>query len=175
MTIRRRGSESAHVQKWLLNLVIFCLSVVIIGFIFSMVSRYTSNRTKVDLATTGKFELTPEDLLLEKPFLNIKVEVLNGCGVNGLAHKFSNYLRKEGFDVLYVGNADRLNYTKTLILNRSSDIKKCNEVIKALKLDKTRMVNRPRSGYRVDVSIILGKDYKDLAVYKDVLSISEEF
>jgi len=176
MKKRKRDSLSgSEVQKWLLNLVIFCLTVVVVGFIFSMISKYTSNKDKINLSTIDEIYGSPEDLIGYKRFLDTKVEVLNGCGVNGLAHKFSNFLRKEGFDVLYIGNADRMNYSRTLVIDRGGDSKKLAEFLKVMKLDRSRVVPRKSSDYNIDISIILGRDYKDLPVYNDVLSISEEF
>src|SRR5690606_27161836 len=51
----------------------------------------------------------------------IRVEVLNGAGVAGLARRVTEELRAEGFDVVYYGNAGSLTRDSTTILDRSGD------------------------------------------------------
>ncbi len=34
----------------------------------------------------------------------VQLEVLNGCGTSGIADKFTDYLRKQNFDVVQIGN-----------------------------------------------------------------------
>ena len=50
----------------------------------------------------------------------IKVEVLNGTGVRGLAQTVSIRLLDLGFDVVAIENADHFNYQATHIVERSS-------------------------------------------------------
>ncbi|MDR2258366.1 MAG: LCP family protein, partial [Treponema sp.] len=47
------------------------------------------------------------------------VEILNGTTVNGLAGRTAELLRGFGYDVISIGNADRNNYEKTEIIDRS--------------------------------------------------------
>jgi anionic cell wall polymer biosynthesis LytR-Cps2A-Psr (LCP) family protein len=49
------------------------------------------------------------------------VEVLNGTAVNGLAGRTAELLRSFGFDVISIGNADRGDYEKTAIVDRSGN------------------------------------------------------
>jgi hypothetical protein len=41
---------------------------------------------------------------IEKPSEIIQVEVLNGCGVTGVADRFTDFLRSEKFDVVKTDN-----------------------------------------------------------------------
>jgi len=164
--IRRTGNPD--IQKWLLNIVIFCLAVVIIGFMFS-----TGNRL---LKNTEKIELSRVDEATQKvqKFSYITVEVLNGCGVTGLAQKFTNYLRQQGFDVVYTGNADHMDYESTHIIQRSAQAEKDESLLKALELEEGRLIKDAQSTPHVDYTIILGKDYNQLDVYSAVLDIKEK-
>ena len=56
------------------------------------------------------------------------MEVLNGSGVGGVAQKFTNYIRQNGFDVIYTGNADRSDYDKTVLIARTADGQKLYDV-----------------------------------------------
>jgi hypothetical protein len=50
-----------------------------------------------------------------------KVEVLNGCGIEGAAGKVADYLRSTNFDIKSVGNAQTWNYPFTMVISRTLD------------------------------------------------------
>ena len=163
----RKKVNSPDVQKWLLNMAIFCLSIVIIGFIFSMSKRVVSNKSKIYLSQSVTV------LPSEKPYSYIVVEVLNGCGISGLAQKFTNYLRQQGIDVIYTGNADRMNYERTHLIERANVPEKSKEVLNILMFDSSRTIHEVNPSLHVDLTLLLGKDYKDLPVYLKILDIGE--
>jgi len=155
-------------QKWLLNVAIFCLSVVIVGFIFSMGGRFLDNTDKIQLSQS--MDAPPP----EPEFSYIVVEVLNGCGTSGVAQKFTNYLRQAGIDVIYTGNADRMDYALTHVVQRAEATEKTQEILTILELDASRIVLETNAIRHVDLSIILGKDFQTLPVYSKVLEIREQ-
>lgn len=155
------------IQKWLLNLAIFSLSIVIVGFIFSMGKRLVQNPDKVVLSQVN--EVVPGNI----PYQRIVVEVLNGCGVPGIAQKFTNLLRSEGFDVIYTGNADRMTYNYTQLIERVEAPDKVNEVNKVLQLHPQCVTKSIDLSLHVDLTLIIGKDYSRLPVYSRVLDIRE--
>lgn len=100
-------------------------------------------------------------------YRKIKIEVLNGCGVDDLARDTSRFLRKKGFDVIYFGNAaERQN--KTVVVDKLSlEVKWGRIVGRALgvktissNIDSTRLVH---------TVIILGMDY-DQVLPKKILN-----
>ena len=53
----------------------------------------------------------------------IQMDVLNGCGVSGVADRFTDYLRAHGFDVVELGNYKingQINYNidETFVIDR---------------------------------------------------------
>ena len=84
------------------------------------------------------------------------VEVLNGCGVSGVADKVAAKLRGEDFDVMFVGNADDFNYEETLIVDRSGACSKAITVARALEVEN--VVQQVRESFFVDVSVVIGSD-----------------
>ena len=145
------------------------MSVVIVGFIFSMGKRLVQNPDKVVLSQVS--EVIPGS----GPYQGIVIEVLNGCGTPGLAQKFTNYLRSEGFDVIYTGNADRMDYSNTLLIERVDNSDKTEEVNAALALHPKRVNVNHDLSLHVDLTLILGKDYNRLPVYDKVLALREIF
>ncbi len=87
-----------------------------------------------------------------------KVEVLNASGRSGLARDVTERLRAAGFDVVYYGNAERGTPDTTLVLARRGDDGAARRVASALGVD--RVDSRAAPGRMVDVSVVLGKDWK---------------
>jgi len=94
----------------------------------------------------------------------IKVEVLNGCGVNGLARRVSDFLRTEGFDVVNGngGNAESFGFVESIVVDRVGDISKAEKVAKVLGVGNClRQVDM--DPYRIEeVTVIIGRDYRKL-------------
>jgi hypothetical protein len=164
---KKTNVNNPDIQKWFLNLAIFSLSIVIVGFIFSMGKRLVQNPDKVVLSQVN--EVIPDTV----PYQGIVIEVLNGCGIPGLAQKFTNFLRSEGFDVIYTGNAARTDYSSTQLIERVDDSEKTSEVNGVLMLHPQRLSSDIDPSLHVDLTLILGKDYNRLPVYDKVLALRE--
>ena len=87
----------------------------------------------------------------------IIVEVLNGSGRSGLARLGTRRLRRMGLDVVYFGNADSVVDSTQIVLRRGGAAVAA-QVRQAL---GTGVIgSKPDSLRRVDVSVILGPDYR---------------
>lgn len=159
--------RNPDIQRYFLNLAIFSLAVVILGFIFSMGKRMIQNPDKVVLSQVDSV------IPAEQAYADIVLEVLNGCGTAGLAQKFTNYLRSQGFDVIYTGNADHMNYPHTLLIERADVPEKTEEVNEVLGLHAKRVSAELDPSLHVDMTLILGNDYSRLPVYDRVLALRE--
>jgi len=92
----------------------------------------------------------------------IKVEVLNGCGVPKLARQAEDYLRGEGFDVVKTDNARSFDFPETIVIARDTVVTYANRVAKALFVENN-VIQQINRDLLLDVTVILGKDYKKLA------------
>lgn len=92
----------------------------------------------------------------------VKVEVLNGSGIGGLAAKITAVLENEGFAVVNTGNADHFNYEDSLVIAREEFVDKARAV--ALFVPGSSMLHQYDPEGRVDVTVIIGRNYAD---YKD--------
>ena len=100
-------------------------------------------------------------------YKNIKVEVLNGCGIQNLARITTDYLRSKGFDVINYDNASE-EQMRTAVIDRLSPEKKwANMVAEALEVDLTSAVID--SNLCIHALVLLGKDYKNV-LPKKILS-----
>jgi hypothetical protein len=91
-----------------------------------------------------------------RPPERIIVEVLNGTRRQGAARAATRLLRRQGLDVVFLGNADSLSEL-TQVLVRRGDPGKAHYVLTALGEGKLRIETDTLR--RVDVSVILGDDF----------------
>jgi hypothetical protein len=87
----------------------------------------------------------------------VVAEVMNGSGRQGLARVATRMLRREGIDVVLLGNADSV-VGATRILVRRGERSRGDAVRAAL---GTGIVTaRPDTLRRVDVTVVLGRDFR---------------
>jgi hypothetical protein len=87
----------------------------------------------------------------------VLVEVLNASGVPGLAREGTRHLRQQGLDVVFFGNADQ-TVDSTRVLVRRGDGSAGARVARALGLGAVSRVEDTLR--RVDVTVLLGRDYR---------------
>jgi LCP family protein required for cell wall assembly len=85
----------------------------------------------------------------------IRVRVLNGTDVSGLASKAAGLLEENGYDVLETGNAEQKSDT-TLILDHRGQSRRAERVSSVLGGGVISVV--PDGGNQADVTVILGRD-----------------
>ncbi|MFV9568710.1 LCP family protein [Thermoanaerobacter mathranii] len=88
---------------------------------------------------------------------NIKIEILNGAGIPGLATKYAEILKNEGFNVVKIGNVVGMTFNSSRVYART-DEEKAKKVAKALFITNVEKDISP--DVKVDVTVILGKDKK---------------
>ena len=134
--------------------------------------------------TIGGLVQPSEGALMDKVFT---VEILNGTSVNGLAGRTAELYRNFGYEIISVGNADRNDYDKTIIIDRSGledMVTAFGEVIRCYNINyapavlaqtetepSTSLTTSEWSGevsrapnvesfeYQPDLTLIIGKDF----------------
>lgn len=89
----------------------------------------------------------------------VVVEVLNGSGVRGLARRATRVLRGRGIDVVDYGNAAEPAESTVVILQRG-ERSAAERVVRVLGLGAIREGGDTLR--RVDVTVVLGSDYRPL-------------
>jgi LCP family protein required for cell wall assembly len=87
------------------------------------------------------------------------VEVWNASNQPNAARAMVQFLREKGFDVVRYGNFSG-RQSQTLVIDRSGDLRPAQAVAGALRALTPDVVSRPEPQLQVDVSVILGNDYK---------------
>lgn len=91
----------------------------------------------------------------------IQVEVLNGCGVTGVGDGLTDVLRSKGIDVVKTGNYRSFDIENTFIVDRLGKIETAYRVADSLNLDKRFIITEKNKSYFLDLTIVIGKDYKN--------------
>lgn len=91
----------------------------------------------------------------------LRVELLNGTGVAGIAEDARGALVKLGVDVVSVGNAERFDYSESILVarERGTDVRLLGEMIRC-----GHVVDQLDKAATADASLILGADYRSLAL-----------
>ena len=158
----------------IINSSIVVLSVLIIGFIISFSKKYPTGNIPIEITFPDTQSETPraaEEIYKQNPILeSIDVEILNGCGERGVANIFADFLRSKQVDVVRAENADHFNYNTTLIIQRTENLEGLKRVADALGYDindKSRILIQPNSSIDVDITLIVGKDFKSTGAFKN--------
>ena len=133
-----------------LNSIILLLGILIVFLSFSLVNRLSGNSPDQKIDNSGTASAV------------IQVEVLNGCGVSGVAEKFTDFLRKEKFDVVQMGNYISFDIDKSLVIDRAGNRANAEKVAAALGIDLKNVIMQKNENSFLDVSVVIGKDYKKL-------------
>jgi hypothetical protein len=92
----------------------------------------------------------------------IQLEVLNGCGVPGIATRFTDQLRGHGFDVVETGNFDHFNLSKSIVISRSGQMDNAIKVARALGISEEQVLREQSPDFYLDVTLVIGSDYESL-------------
>jgi anionic cell wall polymer biosynthesis LytR-Cps2A-Psr (LCP) family protein len=89
----------------------------------------------------------------------VKIEVLNGSGIDGLASEVAALLEQEGFQVVRKGNADHFDYKESQVIALGEIVDKARAV--ALYIPGSSMLHRYDPEAEVDVTVIIGSNYSE--------------
>lgn len=132
----------------LLNTAIFLLAGVIIYLSYSIYIKLANKEVPAEAVNNSGI---PSEI--------IQCDVRNGCGVNGVADRFTDYLRANNFDVVNIGNYSSFDIENTIIIDRMGNMTNAYETARVLGVKKENVIQQVNEEYFLDVSVIIGKDY----------------
>jgi hypothetical protein len=121
--------------------------VLIVGAYLGSALSEWSGPTAVETAEAG-----------QPPLGRVRVEVLNGGGISGLARSAVDELRERGFDVVYYGNQEPFDADSSVVLDRVGDARMAEAVAEALGIARVR--SEPDANLLLDVSVVLGQEWE---------------
>lgn len=134
------------------KIIIYILLVVNFIFVISIIHKMVSS---------GAFGSGEDENII------LRISILNGCGEAGVAKMFADYFQLNNYEIIHVGNADNFEYEQTTVLYRESLSKNMvQKLSKDSTVKKDRLLSDPASDPVGDVKLIIGKDYRDLDLFK---------
>lgn len=156
----REKKISANLKKEDKSKHLFLNISILILIIINVILVYTTiNNGSTIFSSSG------DEILLDGN-TRIQVEVLNGCGVSGTADKLTEYLRANKIDVVNLGNYRSFEIEKSIIISRNEKNKNAELIASLVGLDQNSIIQQTNPDYLLDVTFILGKDYRNLIPLK---------
>lgn len=105
-----------------------------------------------------------QDVPVTQPEKKIQVEILNGCGKEGIAKIFQAYLQEKGFDVVntdnYIENGKRRwDIAESMVIDQTGNSGPAKDLARTLGIADKKIVSKPTPNAIYDLSIVLGRDY----------------
>ena len=97
----------------------------------------------------------------------IQIEVLNGCGDKGVADLYANYLRGNNYDVIDYKNADNFDYNASKIIVHNNNLAVEN-VAELFDINSKNVDYLFNENIFYDMTLIVGRDYKQLESFENV-------
>ncbi len=87
-----------------------------------------------------------------------RVAVRNGGGIEGLASRTAEFLGSHGINVVEIGNADRMDHIKTIIIDYTGNPYTTRYLMSLLNLTQSQILNQTLPDSPVDVAVIAAGD-----------------
>lgn len=152
MVENQKDTPSSNSESLFLNAAIGFLSILLIILLVALSTRVIYPRILNQRAET-KSQLISEI---------IQIEVLNGCGIPGIANSYTGVLRANGFDVVETGNFERFDVMETIVISRSGVMDNARRVANALGVKEIQIIREESPDYFLDVTVVIGQDYEQL-------------
>lgn len=144
------------ILNYTLNGAIILFLILVVYFSFSLINNSLKSEKEInDITDTSK-------AITNQPNLTVQLDVQNGTRENGVASEITEYLRKNGIDVVEIGNYKSKDVERTLILDRAGDKNKALKVAKILGVDSRNIIQQINSSLFLDATVVIGKDFKEL-------------
>jgi hypothetical protein len=145
-------NPNSTINQLLLNAAIGFLSVLLIALLIALGTRVIYPRI-LNTRVEANSQLISNV---------IQIEVLNGCGVAGIANRYTSVLRKNGFDVVETGNFDHFNLEQTIVISRSGVMENARQIASALGISEENILREESPDFYLDVTVVIGHDFEQL-------------
>jgi LCP family protein required for cell wall assembly len=93
---------------------------------------------------------------------NARLAVLNGAGEEGVAGRTADLLRELGFNVTEVGNADRMDYPQTRVVDYTGNPYTTQYLVDLMGLTQGQILIQLLPDSEVDVALVVGYDWYEV-------------
>ncbi|MGE5399897.1 MAG: LytR C-terminal domain-containing protein [Ignavibacteriales bacterium] len=161
MTNKKNSKSGANVDvkkstaNILLNVFIFLLGAIILYMGYAIFAKVLHSGPETETANKT-----------QNPSVIIQAEVLNGCGIGGVADRFTDFLRKNNVDIVNVSNYTSFDIDRTMVIDRTGNMANARKIASLLGIKNENVIQQINNDYFVDVSVVIGRDYNQLKPLK---------
>ena len=163
--VKSGGSASDSINKikhYSINIAIILFAIISIYLIYNLYQHIITPKTEI--TTTVKDTIT--HLTKQPTGSTLQIDVQNGCGVPGIADKFTEYLHTKGFDIVEKGNFSTSDIKTSMVIDRAGNMKNAKRVAQALGISEKYVIQQMNSNYFLDATVVIGLDYEELLPFK---------
>jgi hypothetical protein len=163
-------------KKWLrytlffFLLVLICLGTYYVYETYYFPQAIPSSKSAVETnisplpAAPAQQQTNTSETPAVMPKKKTQVEILNGCGKEGVAKIFQTYLQEQGFDVVntdnYIENGKRRwDVPESMIIDQTGKSGSAKDLARVLGISNQKIIARPTPNAIYDLSVIIGRDY----------------
>lgn len=150
----QQGNPSVRNKQLAFNAAIGFLSLLLLFLLISLFTRIVYPR--IQNQREANESVVVSDV--------IQIEVLNGCGIGGVANTFTQLLRKGGFDVVESGNFEHFELQESIVISRGKNFSNALRVAQALGIDEKNVIREESPDFYLDATVVIGFDYEQLKI-----------
>ena len=148
---------------------LFISIIILVSFVFY--NNNTHNNSESDHSSNTLMNQSKMDNYLND---RVQIQVLNGCGDKGIADLYATYLRDNNYDVIDYKNADHFNYNVSHIIVHNNNLL-VEDIADLLFIQPSNIDYVFDENIFYDLTLIVGRDYKNLDSYNDVNKHNNHF
>ena len=166
-----KDTKISYISKKILKFSFLFIFLISTYFFIEQFYTNNSNSKKTDLSSLIQKSKS------EKKFgEKIQIKILNGCGDKGVADLYKNFLRNKGYDVIDYGNAENFNHINTKLKIHSKNHENfIFEIVEILSIKPDKLEYNYSKNIFYDLTLIIGRDYKNLDSFNEVAMHYEPF
>jgi hypothetical protein len=149
---------SDKIKHYSVNFAIILFAILAIYLIYNLYLRFTTPQVEFKTSVTDSVT----HLTKQPVGSTLQIDVQNGCGVPGIADKFTEFLHTKGFDVVEKGNFSSSDIKTSMVIDRAGNMKNAKRVADALGISEKYLIQQTNNNYFLDATVVIGMDYADL-------------
>ena len=151
------------IKHYSINFAIILFAILTIYLIYNLYLRLTTPQIEYKTVITDSVT----HLTKQPVGSTLQIDVQNGCGVPGIADKFTEFLHTKGFDVVEKGNFSTSDLKTSMVIDRAGNMKNAKRVADALGISEKFVIQQMNNNYFLDATVVIGLDYEDLKPFKN--------
>jgi hypothetical protein len=146
-------------KNYAINTLIIVLALLTIYLLYSFIRHSTTSKQDVKKEV---LDSTTNQITKQPSGSTLQIDVQNGSGVQGVANKFTDYLRANGYDVVEMGNFSTSDIKTSMVIDRAGNMRNAKKVAQSLGISEKYVIQQINKNYFLDATVVIGKDYMDL-------------